>query len=341
MTGRTLRRRRSPGTGYGLLAAGGGLLLLMLVSLGVGARGLPVAVILDAFLAFDPGISDHLLVRELRFPRTLVAVLVGGALGVAGVIMQAVTRNPLADPGLLGINAGAALAIVAGIALGGVSGMAGQFTLGCVGAGLASVGVYLLGGLRQGINPVRVVLAGAAVTVMLMALAQILIINSQDPVFDQFRHWAVGSLQGRGRPLLLPLWLLVLAGMVLAGYLARALDLMALGGDLGRALGLRPRLVWLLAAVAIVLLAGAATAAAGPISFVGLAAPHLARGLAGPDHHRLLPCTALLAALLTLFADILGRLVIHPGEVGVGIMVALIGGPFFIAMARRRRLLHL
>lgn len=336
-----LRRRQQRQRRRGLVVGVLLLLGLMALSVGIGARWVPVSVTLDALSAFDPGISDHLLVRQLRLPRTLVAVLVGCALGVAGVVLQAITRNPLADPGLLGINAGAAVAIVAGVAYWGVTDVLGHLGLGFVGAAVASVAVYLLGGLKQGINPVRVLLAGAAVTVMLMAMAQIIIINSNELVFDQFRHWAVGSLQGRGSQLIVPVLVLVCLGLALAFYLSRALDVLALGGDFGQSLGLRPGLVWLLAAAAIVLLAGAATAAAGPISFVGLAAPHLARMIVGPDHRWLLPYTTLLAAVLTLAADVLGRLVVHPGEVGVGIMVALIGGPFFVALARRRRLAQL
>lgn len=321
-----------------------GLLLLPILvalSLMVGAKPIPSSVVLDALLHFDASDSDHLLIWHLRVPRTLVALLVGGGLGLSGAIMQALTRNPLADPGLLGINAGAAAAIVAAIAFWGVTDLAGQLWAGWLGAGIAALAVYLLGGLRQGINPVRVVLAGAALTVVLLALAQIIIINSDELLFDQFRHWAVGSLQGRGAPVLLPLFWLVLLGLGLAIYLIPALDTLTLGGDLGRALGVHPLMVWLLASLAILTLAGAATAAAGPISFVGLTAPHIARLIAGPGHRWLLPYTFLIAALLVLAADILGRWVAHPDEVGVGIMVALLGGPVFVLLARRHRMVQL
>ncbi|QLF94068.1 iron ABC transporter permease [Pseudomonas sp. ABC1] len=317
------------------------LIVLIPLSVCIGTRWIAPGVAWEALVAFDPGNDEHLLVRHLRLPRTLLALLVGCALGVAGVVMQALTRNPLADPGLLGVNAGAALGVVVAVAFFGVLDVAGHLFFGMSGAALAGVAVYLLGGLRQSIDPVRVVLAGAALSVVLLALTQIITLNSDEAVFDQFRHWAVGSLQGRGHAVLVPVSLLVVAGLLLALGLARVLDTLALGDDLGKALGANPPLVWALAALVIVGLAGTATAAAGPISFVGLTAPHLARFLCGANHRRVLPCAMLLSATLLLLADCLGRVVAPPGEVGVGIMVALLGGPFFVVLVRRRRIVQL
>ncbi len=317
------------------------LLVLMLISLMVGAKWIEPKTIMAAFLSFDASNSDHLLVRQLRLPRTMVAILVGAALGAAGVILQAITRNPLADPGLLGINAGAAVAIVAAIALLGASSMLAQLWAGFIGAALAGVMVYLLGGIRHQLNLIRILLAGAALTVVLLALAQMLILNSDEHVFDQFRHWAVGSLQGRGQQVLLPVSLLIGLGLLMTVYLIRALDVMSLGQDLVEVLGVNIRLVWIVTALAVIILTGTATALAGPISFVGLAAPHLARYFTGANHRLLLPFTLLLSAILVLLADILGRLVVHPDEIGVGIMIALLGGPFFILLARGKRLIQL
>lgn len=317
------------------------LLVLMLISLMVGAKWIEPKTIMAAFLSFDASNSDHLLVRQLRLPRTMVAILVGAALGAAGVILQAITRNPLADPGLLGINAGAAVAIVAAIALLGASSMLAQLWAGFIGAALAGVMVYLLGGIRHQLNLIRILLAGAALTVVLLALAQMLILNSDEHVFDQFRHWAVGSLQGRGQQVLLPVSLLISLGLLMTVYLIRALDVMSLGQDLVEVLGVNIRLVWIVTALAVIILTGTATALAGPISFVGLAAPHLARYFTGANHRLLLPFTLLLSAILVLLADILGRLVVHPDEIGVGIMIALLGGPFFILLARGKRLIQL
>lgn len=331
------RRRRVIGLVAGLLL----ILALAAISLCVGPRAVTPAQALAALQAFDPSDSVHLLVHHQRVPRTLLAVLVGAALGVAGAVMQALTRNPLADPGLLGVNAGAAVAVVIAIAWFGVVSMTGYLVAGLLGATLASVAVYLLGGLRQGHDPIRLVLAGAAMTAVLLALTQIITLNSNEAVFNQYRHWAVGSLQGRGYAVLLPVAVLVVLGLGLARTLASSLDAVALGEDLGRALGVRPHLVWGLSALVIVLMAGAATAAAGPIAFVGLTAPHMARAIAGLDHRWILHYSALLGALVVLAGDVLGRVIALPDEIGVGIMVALLGGWFFVLLARQRRIVHL
>ena len=314
---------------------------LVLVSFVVGEKNVALSDTLDAVLAFDPSNNDHLLVRHLRVPRTLLAVIVGCALGVAGAVMQALTRNPLADPGILGVNAGAAAAIAVAIAFFGSTDVVDYMWFGLLGAAVAGVAVYLLGGLRRGTDPVRVVLAGAALTVVLLALTQVVLVNSDELVFDQFRHWTVGSLQGRGAAVLAPVAAVVVGGLVVAASLVRALDAAVLGSDISRALGVHPVRVWGLAALAVITLAGGATAAAGPIGFVGLTAPHVARFLTGPDHRWVIPYSMLISAVLIVGADAIGRVVARPGEVGVGIVVALIGGPFFVYLVRRGRLVQL
>ena len=335
-------RRLAPAGSYLLLLAAGLLLLLLLslASITVGSRELSLATVADAFFAFDPGRSEHLLLRHLRLPRALLAVVVGCALGMAGAVMQALTRNPLADPGLLGVNAGATLAIVAAIATWGITDMADYMWFGLLGASGAGAAVYLLGGVRSGLNPVRLVLAGAALSVVLLALTQIITVNSDDAIFDQFRHWAVGSLQGRSYEVLVPAAVLILVTLSCGLLLCRALDALSLGEDVAQALGVSPRRLWCVCAAVVIVLSGVATAAVGPVSFLGLAAPHLARLWVGPEHRRLLPLSMLIAALLMVAADTLGRVVAHPDEVGVGIMVALIGGPFFIVLVRRWRLVQ-
>lgn len=325
----------------GLIAFMALLLILTPLSITIGTRHIPGPVAWEAVFAHDPANSDHLLITHLRVPRTMLAILVGSALGVAGAVMQALTRNPLADPGILGVNAGAAVSITAAIAFLGVSDITGYMWFGLLGAAMAGLAVYLLGGLRRGTNPVRLVLAGAALSVVLGALTQIILINSEDQVFNQFRHWSVGSLQGRGAAVMLPVGLLIAVGLALSLSMAKALDAAALGDDLSTALGASPARVWSLSAIAVILLAGAATAAAGPIGFIGLTAPHLARFVTGPDHRWVLPYSMLISAVLMLAADTLGRVVIHPGEVSVGLMVALMGGPFFVALVRRRKLVQL
>lgn len=325
----------------GLVAGFAILVVMAICSVFVGSRDISSADVWQSLRYFDATNSEHLLVVQLRVPRALLAIVVGAALGLAGAIMQAMTRNPLADPGLFGINAGATAAVVIAISVFGLSDVSSYLWFGLTGASVAGVCVLFLGGIKTGINPVRMVLAGAAITVVLLALTHIVTINSEDQVFERFRHWVVGSLQGRGYEVLLPSALCVALGAMLALLLASSLDTMALGNDVSRSLGINPLYIWGMSSLAVVLLSGAATAAAGPVSFVGLTAPHIARIFTGPDHRWLLPYSMLLSALLLLGADILGRVVGAPGEISVGIMVALIGGPFFIYLVRRWKIAQL
>lgn len=310
------------------------LLALGFFSLYFGARAIAPAVVWQALTQFDPLNSEHLLVCYLRLPRTLLAMVVGVALGAAGVIMQTLTRNPLADPGLLGVNAGATLAIVLSIGLFNVTDVFSTMWFGMAGAALVSIAVLLIGGI-DGNNPVKVVLAGAALTIVLLSLTQLVIINSDTQAFDRFRHWVIGSLQGRGFDVLLPVAMLVGVGLLLALAGSKMLDIAALGSESGQALGVNPRWLLAMSALIIVILAGAATAAAGPVVFVGLTAPHFARAVAGSQHRALLPWAMLFSAVVVLLADILGRVIGYPGEVSVGIMVALIGGPCFVWLVKR------
>ena len=309
------------------------------LSIVVGTRDISLETIWQALTAFDPTNTEHLLIRQSRIPRALNAVVVGLALGTAGTIMQSLTRNPLAEPGLLGINSGAAAAIAVGISLFGIVSVTGYLVLGLIGAA-ASALVFLLGGVRKGTNPVRLVLSGAALTAVLASLTQIVLLNSPENVYDRYRHWMVGSLAGRGTDVLVAVTALVAVGLVMAYALSRSLDVVSLGEDAGRALGASPNRVWVLAGL-VVVLAGAATAGAGPIVFLGLAAPHLARMMVGVDHRWLLPYSAAIASVMITAADVLGRVLAPPAEIPVGIMVAIIGGPFFIALVRRRKLVHL
>lgn len=292
-----VRSRRCQGLLLGLLL----LVVAVLASLVVGSRSIGVAQVFEALSAYDRLDDQHLIVRELRVPRTLVAILAGLALGLAGAIMQAVTRNPLAEPGLLGINAGAGVGVIVGVAVLGLSSMSGYVWCAFVGAGLAGVAVFMLGRAQEtGTNPVRLVLAGAGLSVMLASVTGIIILNAPAQVFDQFRHWASGSLEKSGFEAVGVLAMAVVPGAVTVLALAGSLNAMALGKDLGLALGVNVRLTWLLACLAVMLLAGAATAAAGPIGFVGLVAPHLARLLVGPDYRWILPYSALFAGVLLL-----------------------------------------
>jgi iron complex transport system permease protein len=318
------------------------VLLAALASLLVGSHAVPMAVVFDALYQPDLHNDHHLIVRELRVPRTLVALLAGLALGAAGTLMQALTRNPLAEPGLLGVNAGAALAVILGVALFGLTQVGQYILLAFLGAGVAGVAVFLLGQAGgNDSNPVRLVLAGAGLTMLLASLTGIVVLNTPPQVYDHFRHWAAGSLAGSSTATLLWPALAITLGLGLAAALMPQLNALALGRDLGRALGVNLRLTWALACVALMLLAGSATAIAGPIGFVGLVAPHLARALVGPDYRRMLPYAALIAALLLLGADLLGRVLAAPAELAAGTLALLLGGPAFIVLIGRFRLCQL
>lgn len=311
------------------------LVVVIVASLAVGTNMISPARVLAGLTGTDPEAAD--IVRGLRVPRTVLGLLVGAALGTAGAIMQSITRNPIADPGILGVNAGASAAVVTAISVLGLTQPAGYVWFALAGAGLASVVVHLLGtGRTSSATPVRLALAGTAVSAALAAYVNAVILL--DPwAFTRFRFWDLGSLTGRGLGEVGPtLWLLA-AGLLCAVPLARGLNALALGEETGRALGARVRTTRALSVVAVMLLCGAATAAVGPIGFVGLAVPHMARALAGVDHRRLLPASALLGALLLVAADVAGRLVGWPRETGVGIVTALVGAPVLVWLVRRRK----
>lgn len=314
------------------------LVVLLVASLAIGSRLIPTGTVMDALTNFDPGSDDQLVIRFSRLPRTLIGVLAGAALGLAGVLTQSLTRNALAEPGTLGVNAGAAVGVIIGlIATGGASIMV-YVWFAFAGAALTSVLVHRLGRTgRSGVDPARLVLAGAALSIVLSALTRALILSADATVYESFRSWATGSLQGRGWESLPAVGTCLVVGLLISLALAGPLDSVSLGTDMATSLGVNIRLTWTLANAAIVVLAGGATAACGPIAFIGLASPHIARAVSGPNHRLLLPVSALLAAVLLLLADVIGRIVVFPGEIGAGVMTALIGSPFFIHLVRRGR----
>lgn len=310
-------------------------------SLAVGARSIPWSTVIEALFSYDPTITDHLIVRELRVPRTVLGILVGGSLGLAGALMQGVTRNPLADPGLLGVNAGAAFAVVLAIWWFGIGSVSTLVWFAFVGAAISSVVVYLLGSAgRGGATPVRLALAGAALAALLFALTRAVTLLDQ-ATLDQFRFWVVGSLSVSSGDVASQVAPFAIVGSIVALGCSRPLNAMALGDDSARALGTRVHLTRLVSVVGITLLCGSAVAAAGPIAFVGLVVPHVARAWFGADQRWLLPASGLAGAALLLFCDSLGRVVARPSEVQVGIMTAAIGGPVFVLLVRRTRMAQL
>jgi iron complex transport system permease protein len=255
--------------------------------------------------------------------------------------MQGVTRNPLADPGLLGIEAGAALAVVVGIHSFGIGSLTGYVWFAFAGAGAASVVVYAIGSMgRGGATPVKLALTGSAVSALLASLTSAVLLLDVETL-DEYRFWVVGSLAGRDEVVVWQVAPFLVVGTLLALGSARSLNALSLGDDVARSLGQRVQLARLVAALAVVVLCGAATAAAGPIGFVGLTVPHIARAICGPDYRWILPWSLVLAPTLLLGADVIGRVVARPGEVQVGIVTALVGAPFFVALVRRRKLAEL
>ncbi|MFF9690846.1 FecCD family ABC transporter permease [Streptomyces sp. NPDC014623] len=326
--------------GLGLLVTLGALVLVSLVSVWTGTRGIPFASTWDLLWRPD-GSEASIIVHEYRMPRTLLGVLVGVALGMSGALMQALTRNPLADPGLLGVNLGASSGVVVAIAFMGVATPLGYVWFALAGAAVASVGVYLLGSSgRKLATPDRLIVAGAAVTAVLYAFNWGVLLFDPE-AFDQFRFWTVGSLAGRYYDIVLLVLPFVVVGLIVAFLLAPSLNALGMGDQMGRALGVNVGRTRVLAAVAVMLLCGAATAAVGPISFVGLVVPHVARFIAGADQRWVFAYSVLLAPVLLLGSDVLGRVLGAPGEVQAGIVTAFIGAPLFIALCRRRKLVML
>jgi iron complex transport system permease protein len=324
----------------GLLLAAALLALVVLASIAFGARSIDLATVWDAL--WHGGDSDAaVIVRELRVPRTLLGLGCGVALGLAGALMQALTRNPLADPGLLGVNAGASAAVVVAVAWLGVSTLTGYVWFAFAGAAIAAVVVYALGSAgRSGATPVRLALAGTAITAALVAFTEAVTLTDIE-TFDAWRAWSVGSLAGRDSDTLGMVAPFLVAGVLLSALVARPLNALALGDDAGRALGAHIGRTRLVGAVAITLLCGAATAAIGPIVFVGLTVPHVARAITGPDQRWVFAYSAVFAPVLLLGADVIGRVVARPAELQVGIVTAFIGAPVFIALVRRKRIAQL
>ena len=322
----------------GLLLAVGLLALLVVASVAVGAKDIPLGQVWHGLFHYT-GTDNDVVVRRLRLPRTLLGLLVGAALGVAGAAMQALTRNPLADPGLLGVNAGAAAAVVSAISFFGVGSMTGYVWFALAGAAVVSALVYVVGGSRSA-TPVRLALAGTAVTALLQGWTSAVELTD-NVALDRMRFWQVGSLAAADMATVRYVAPFIAVGLLLALISARPLNAVALGDDTARGLGAKLTRTRVLVMVAITLLCGAATAACGPIVFVGLMVPHVVRGITGPDMRWILPYAAVLSPVLLLGSDVIGRLVTRPAELQVGIVTAVLGGPVFIHLVRRRRMAEL
>lgn len=317
----------------GLVGCSAVLFLCLLASVRFGAARIGTWDVVMAFVDYG-GSEDDLIIRTLRVPRALIAALVGAALAVAGAIMQGLTRNPLSDPGILGIEAGAALAVVGSVFLLGASSLTTYALFAFVGAAVAAVVVYGLGTLGGGMNPMKLVVAGAALAALLSSLTTALLIFDQRTL-EEIRFWLAGSVAGRDLGLLLQVLPYVCAGLLLAFVLSRQITALTLGEDVATGLGQRTAWVKFFSVAAVVLLAGSVVAIAGPIGFVGLVVPHVARFFVGVDYRWILPYSALLGAVLLVSSDIAARVVLRPQELPLGVMTALVGAPFFVYLARK------
>ncbi|MFI7012609.1 FecCD family ABC transporter permease [Streptomyces sp. NPDC050145] len=318
-----------------LVAAAAALALAVLLSLAVGARPIAPSAVFDALLHGGHSNAAE-VVRGLRLPRTLVGLMVGAGLALAGTVLQGITRNPIADPGILGISQGASVGVVLAIAYLGVHTLTGYVWFAFAGAGIAAVAVYAIAaGGRGGATPVKLALGGAAINALLVSVTTA-ILTTKASALDEFRFWQVGSLSGRDAELVGQVWPFLLVGAVLVLSVARGLDALALGEDVAKGLGQRVATVRIVGGLGATVLTGVGVAAAGPIAFIGLAVPHIARALVGSDHRWLLPMAALVGPVMLLVSDTVGRVVFPPSEVPAGVMTALIGVPFLVALVRRK-----
>ena len=317
----------------GLLASLVLLALVALASIAIGAKELSLEQVWHGLFE-DSGTYGDVVVAD-RLSRTVLGVLAGAALGLAGSVLQALTRNPLADPGLLGINAGASAAVVTAITFFGVTSLSGYVWFAFFGAAAVGALVWFLGGSR-GATPVRLALAGTAISAALFGYLQAIMILD-DAALGRMRFWTVGSLASGSNSTIVQVLPFIVAGSLLALALARPLNAMAMGDDTAKALGANLNRTRALSMLAATVLCGAATAACGPIIFVGLMVPHVVRSFTGPDQRWILPYAAVLSPVLLLGADVIGRIVARPAELQVGIVTAILGGPVFILLVRRRR----
>jgi iron complex transport system permease protein len=302
----------------------------------VGAKSLPLSTVLEAFLHYDNSIFNHIIVHDLRLPRAIIAVLVGASLGVAGALMQGVTRNPLADPSILGLTTGASFAVVMVVSIFSLSNLALLPWIAAFGALVTALIVWLIAQrVPGGATPLTLTLSGSAITVFLGALISVINLMDQE-TFEQLRVWLVGSLSG-GRPEVLkgtaPL---IIASLILASALSRKVTVLAMGDDVARGLGVRTG--WLKAQVLIcvIMLTACSVALAGPLGFVGLVIPHAVRLFVGSDYRWIIPYSALIGATYLLGVDTVARIVLRPQEIATGILTAMIGAPLFIQLVRKK-----
>ncbi|WP_017186877.1 FecCD family ABC transporter permease [Alkalibacillus haloalkaliphilus] len=310
------------------------VVLLMWSSVVLGLTKVSTQDVINSLFSFD-GSNQHIIIQDTRIPRALIAAAAGASLAIAGAVMQGLTHNPLASPSIFGINAGASFFVVLGVTFFGVTSLEGFTWLAFTGAAIAAIIVYVLGSMgRDGLTPIKITLAGAAMAALFSSLTQgMLTLNERS--LDQVLFWLAGSIQGRDLDLLIGLLPYLLVGWLLSLLIGKHMNVLAMGEDVAKGLGQRTILIKIFGALIVVLLAGGTVAIAGPIGFIGIVIPHVARWFVGIDYRWVIPYSGLLGAMLLLMADIGARYVIAPQEAPVGVVTALIGVPFFIYIARR------
>lgn len=320
---------------FGLMLSAIVLLIFLVYSVTLGAKDIPLRTILESFTTFDNSF-DHLVVQTMRLPRSLMAMAVGAALAVSGALMQGLTRNPLAETGILGIEAGGALAVVIVLFIFGSSSLTLYAAVAFLGAAIAAVSVYGLGTLgRGGATPLNLTVAGAAMTAFISSITTGILIVSQRTL-EEIRFWLAGSLAGRDLNLFLQVLPFMTIGLLLALLLGKQITILSLGEDVAKGLGQKTAWIKVLTAISVVLLAGSSVAIAGPIGFIGLVVPHTVRFFIKTDYRWILPYSALLGAILLLVSDIAARVLLKPQELPVGVMTALVGAPVFVYLAKSK-----
>lgn len=327
---------KRPFSHFSGLAIGIILLIIVLVyGVTLGARDIPLPEILSSFTTFDNSFN-HLVIQTVRLPRSLIAMSVGAALAVSGAVMQGLTRNPLAETGILGIEAGGALAVVITLFVFGSSSLTVYAGVAFLGAAIAALLVYFLGTLgRGGATPLNLTVAGAAMTALISSITTAVLIVSQR-TFEEVRFWLAGSLAGRDFTLFLQVLPFLGIGLLLAFAIGRQITVISLGEDIATSLGQQTVWVKLIAAISVVLLAGSSVAIAGPIGFIGLTVPHMVRFFVKTDYRWILPYSAVLGAILLLVSDIAARVLLKPQELPVGVMTAIVGAPVFVYLAKSK-----
>jgi iron complex transport system permease protein len=319
-----------------LLLAGCILLVISIIAnIYIGATPISIANAVDAIIQYDESSMEQVIVRTTRIPRALIAAVVGASLAIAGAIMQAMTRNPMGDPSILGVNAGASLFVVTAITVFGIGSSSQLMWIAFTGAAIAAMTVYLLGSLgRDGLSSLKIVLAGSAITALFVSFTSGLLVTNEAGL-NEVLFWLVGSVAGRPLELLATAMPYILIGWISAFFLSRHLNVLIMGDDAAKGLGQRTIWIKIWGGIIIVILAGCSVAIAGPIGFIGIVIPHMARYFSGIDYRWMIPYSGLFGAILLLLADLLARFIIMPEEIPVGVMTAVIGAPFFIYIARK------